>query len=192
MKITKTSLPEVLIVDPAVFSDNRGFFLETYHLRKYIDSGMPLEFVQDNHSHSRRSTLRGLHYQLRRPQGKLIYVVTGTIYDVAVDIRQGSPTFAHWAGLTLSADNKRQIYVPPGFAHGFFVLSDAADVIYKCTESYAPDDEYGIIWSDPTLSIDWPPTAPPILSTKDQRFPLLSEIPETNLPVFQDENAHPR
>lgn len=183
-RFVKTSLPGLVMVEPAVYHDARGFFLETYHYRKYQECGIQRSFVQDNQSHSRRGTLRGLHYQLRQPQGKLVYVVTGEIYDVAVDIRVGSPTFGQWVGTILSAENKTQIYVPEGFAHGFCVISTKADVIYKCTDFYAPGDEYGILWADPCLAIDWP-IKEPLLSSKDSQNPLLNSIPETSLPVYQ-------
>lgn len=183
IKITEQLLPGVLLIEPRVFEDSRGFFLETFHRRKYADAGMDREFPQDNHSHSRRGVLRGLHYQLRYPQGKLIYVVGGEIFDVAVDIRQGAPTFGQWVGTILSAGNKRQLYVPGGFAHGFCVLSETADVIYKCTDLYAPEDEYGVLWSDPTMGIQWP-LETPVLSEKDLRHPQLKDIPADLLPTF--------
>jgi len=178
------TIPGIILIEPNLFEDERGFFLETYHLDKYQSKGIDQVFVQDNHSHSCHRTLRGLHYQLKSPQGKLIYVVTGEIFDVAVDIRRGSPTFADWCGLVLSASNKCQLYVPEGFAHGFCVLSEAADVIYKCTDLYDPADEYGIFWDDPTVAIDWP-VKNPILSPKDDQYPKLNEIPEENLPHFR-------
>ena len=183
MKVVETRIPGVLIVEPKVFGDERGFFMETFHGRKYKEHGIDRIFVQDNHSRSCRSTLRGLHYQLRHPQGKLVYAVSGEIFDVAVDIRKGSATFGQWVGITLSAVNKRQIYVPEGFAHGFCVVSDQADVIYKCTDFYAPDDDYGILWSDPKIGIDWPVDAP-LLSPKDGRNRPLDAVPKENLPVF--------
>jgi dTDP-4-dehydrorhamnose 3,5-epimerase len=173
----------VVLIDPPVFADERGFFMETFHGRKYAEQGIDRTFVQDNHSHSCRSTLRGLHYQLDHPQGKLVYAVTGEIFDVAVDIRRGSPTFGRWVGTTLSAQNKRQIYVPEGFAHGFCVLSEEADVIYKCTDLYAPEDEYGILWLDTQIGIEWPVDSP-LLSPKDSRNPTLEELPEKHLPVY--------
>ncbi|MDQ1333879.1 MAG: dTDP-4-dehydrorhamnose 3,5-epimerase [Thermodesulfobacteriota bacterium] len=184
LKCSETSLPGVLLIEPMVFQDDRGFFMETYHMGKYKEAGLDRPFVQDNLSHSRRHTLRGLHYQLRRPQGKLIYVVTGKILDIAVDIRRGSPTFGQWAGIRLSAENRRQLYVPEGFAHGFCVLSDSADVMYKCTDLYAPGDEYGVLWSDLTLAIEWT-VENPILSKKDARNPSLQDMPEALLPVYR-------
>ncbi|VAW82216.1 dTDP-4-dehydrorhamnose 3,5-epimerase [hydrothermal vent metagenome] len=156
MKISPMAIPEVLLIEPDVFGDNRGFFMETWHRQKYADAGLEVDFVQDNHSRSSRGVLRGLHYQLEQPQGKLVRVVTGVIFDVAVDIRRGSPTFCQWVGAELSEENQRQLYVPPGFAHGFCVLSDRADFLYKCTDFYAPEYEHGILWNDPAIAIDWP------------------------------------
>ena len=156
MRVTSTELPDVLVIDPQVSRDARGFFLETFHAQRYADAGVRGSFVQDNHSCSSRDTLRGLHLQVLRPQGKLIRVVQGEIWDVAVDVREGSPTFGRWVGETLSGDNFHQLWIPPGFAHGFCVLSDVAHVEYKCTELYDPADEVGIAYDDPTLAIDWP------------------------------------
>jgi dTDP-4-dehydrorhamnose 3,5-epimerase len=184
VKFIHSDLPDVLVAELEVFNDTRGFFLETFHQRKYEVGGVGRGFVQDNHSHSQRNTLRGLHYQLNNPQGKLIYVVTGEVFDVAVDIRRGSPTFGKWMGTRLSAKNKRQVYIPEGFAHGFCVLSDTTDFIYKCTGFYAPGDEYGIFWQDSSIGIEWP-VANPILSDKDRRNPKLSEVPESHLPIYQ-------
>lgn len=184
VKFIKTSIPGVLIIEAERFRDVRGFFMETYHQRKYAEGEIDRIFVQDNYSHSRKGTLRGLHYQLRHPQEKLIYVVAGEIFDVVVDIRRGSPTFGRWMGTHLSIENKHQIFVPAGFAHGFCVLSETADVLYKCTDFYDPDDEYGILWSDPVIGIDWPVKAP-ILSEKDSRYPTLDEVPEDHLPVYK-------
>jgi len=183
LKLTQLSIPGVILIEPPCFEDNRGFFLETYHLKKYKDAGLVKKFVQDNQSHSSQNVLRGLHYQLKNPQGKLIYAVTGKIFDVALDIRRGSPTFGHWVSAVLSAENKRQIYVPEGFAHGFVVISESADVIYKCTDLYAPGDEYGVLWSDPGLSIKWPVDVP-VLSQKDQENPILNQIPKAHLPIY--------
>lgn len=183
VRFTETSLPGVLIIEPQVFHDDRGFFLETYHHGKYAEGAIDRAFVQDNHSHSQCGTLRGLHYQLGHAQGKLVYVVTGEIFDVAVDIRKGSPSFGQWVGVTLSAENKHQLYVPEGFAHGFCVLSETADVFYKCTDVYSPEDEGGILWADPDIGIDWP-VETPILSEKDGRYPKLSEVPEGFLPTY--------
>ena len=181
MKVLGTAIPEVKLVEPRVFEDDRGFFLETFHAGRFAEHGLPSEFVQDNHSRSRRGVLRGLHYQLRRPQGKLVGVARGEIFDVAVDIRRGSPTFGRWAGAVLSESNHHMLWVPPGFAHGFFTLSDVADVIYKCTALYEPADDRGVLWSDPAIGIEWP-GADPILSDKDRALRTLDaahdDLPE--------------
>ncbi|MBI3451160.1 MAG: dTDP-4-dehydrorhamnose 3,5-epimerase [Acidobacteria bacterium] len=177
MRITPTDLRDVLIVDPDVFRDARGFFLETFHERKYREGGIDARFVQDNHSRSTRGTLRGLHAQRAHPQGKLIRVIEGEIFDVAVDIRRSSPTFRRWIGVTLSAENFRQCWVPPGFAHGFCVVSDVAEVEYKCTDFYDAADEIGFLWNDPDVGVVWP-VAEPILSAKDTVAPRLSQILE--------------
>jgi len=182
----KTDLPGAVIIEPAVFNDPRGYFLETYHAGRYAENGIKAAFVQDNHSHSIKGTLRGLHYQHKHPQGKLIYVVKGEIYDVAVDIRKKSPFFGKWVSAILSDKNKRQFYVPPGFAHGFCVVSEEADVIYKCTDLYSPGDEYGIAWNAPDLAIDWP-IMNPLLSDKDTRYLPLRDTPEEQLPVYHNE-----
>lgn len=184
LKITETNLPGVVIIEPRVFTDPRGFFLETFNGSKYGACGIPETFVQDNHSQSSKGILRGMHYQITQPQGKLIYVVSGEIFDVAVDIRQGSPTFGQWAGVTLSGENKRQLYIPEGFAHGFCVLSDTVDVIYKCTDFYSPEGERGIAWDDPEINIDWPIDAAPLLSEKDKKNLKLSEMPAADLPQY--------
>lgn len=184
VKFIKTSLPGVFFIEPEVHKDSRGFFLETFHHRKYAEAGIDQVFVQDNHSHSKQGILRGLHYQLRHPQEKLVFVLRGEIFDVAVDIRRGSPTFGQWVGAFLSAENKRQMYMPEGFAHGFCTLSESADVLYKCTDFYDPEDDYGIFWSDATIGIDWPVKKTPILSAKDSKFQSLNDIPEINLPVY--------
>lgn len=173
MKFIQTGLPGVLLIEPDVFRDARGFFLETFHARKYREGGIPYDFVQDNQSRSQRGTLRGLHAQLRRPQGKLVRAVKGEIFDVAVDIRKGSPTFGKWAGATLSEENFRQIFVPPGFAHGFCVLSEIAEVEYKCTDFYDKADEIGVLWS--SAGIDWP-VKEPLLSAKDAALPRLDQL----------------
>ncbi len=182
MQFQPTALPEVVIVEPDVYRDPRGFFLETYHARKYSEAGIAATFVQDNLSRSVRGILRGLHAQRRRPQGKLIRVVEGEIFDVAVDIRRGSPTFARWVAVRLSGKNFRQCYVPPGFAHGFCVLSEEVVVEYKVTDFYDPTDEIGLIWNDPDLAIEWPITAP-VLSTKDGAAQRLRDLMES-LPVY--------
>jgi len=175
VKFIETTLKGVVLVEPDVFNDPRGYFLETYHAGKYADGGIAGPFVQDNFSHSVRGTLRGLHYQLTRAQGKLVMVLEGRVFDVAVDIRRGSPTFGRWVGVELSGENKRQLYIPPGFAHGFCVLSETADVLYKCTDVYSPTHERGIIWNDPTLAIAWP-IAEPLVSRKDQSYLTLQEM----------------
>jgi dTDP-4-dehydrorhamnose 3,5-epimerase len=182
VRFTPTAIPDVILVEPRVFQDPRGFFLETYHAGKYADGGIHAAFVQDNHSLSQRGTLRGLHAQLKRPQGKLIRVIEGEIWDVAVDVRVGSPTFGRHVGETLSAENFRQLWVPPGFVHGFCVLSERAQVEYKCTALYDPTDEIAIAWNDPELAIAWP-VAEPLLSAKDQKAPRLAEVRE-RLPRF--------
>jgi len=184
MKVLPTTLPKVRVVEPDLFADSRGFLMEIYQEERYRGAGLGAPVVQVNHSHSIRGTLRGLHYQLRRPQGKLIQVVQGAIFDVAVDIRRGSPTFGLWTGVELSEENRRQLYIPGDFAHGFCVLSDTADVIYGCTELYDPQDEGGILWSDPGLRIHWP-VSDPIISPKDGRLPCLSEISRERLPVYE-------
>lgn len=181
--VTPTSLPDVLILEPQVFYDKRGFFMELFHACKYKQLGIDVDFVQDNYSHSQKNILRGLHYQLEHAQDKLIGVLNGAIYDVAVDIRRGSPTFGQWAGLELSSDNKRQLYIPKGFAHGFCVLSDTVDVLYKCSDYYAPDDEGGILWNDPDIGIDWP-VGTPLTSAKDSAYTPLKEIPQEKLPLY--------
>ena len=183
MKVVSTDLPGVLLVEPEVFCDARGFFLETYHREKYAAAGIQASFVQDNHSHSTRGTLRGLHAQCRRPQGKLVRAVRGRMFDVAVDIRVGSPCFGRWTGAMLSGDNFRQLYIPPGFAHGFCVLSEEVDVEYKCTDLYAPEDEITIAWDDPAIGIEWPVRAP-VLSEKDRSAPHLAALRD-RLPRFE-------
>ena len=175
MKFLSTAIPEVIVVEPDVYRDDRGFFLETYHQERYRDGGLPGDFVQDNHSYSVQGTLRGLHAQLRNPQGKLVRAVLGEIFDVAVDIRPGSPTFGRWVGETLSGDNFRQLWIPPGFAHGFCVLSETAHVQYKCTTIYDREDEIGLVWDDPEIGIAWPLESP-LLSPKDKAAPRLADI----------------
>ena len=163
-------LPDLILIEPDIFPDERGFFFEMYHKKKFKASGLKEDFVQDNRSQSRRNILRGLHYQVGKPQGKLVWVLTGEVFDVAVDIRRNSPTFGKWFGITLSEENKIGLYIPPDFAHGFCVLSEQADVYYKCTEFYSPENERGIRWDDPDLAIDWPLNNP-ILSEKDAKSP---------------------
>ncbi len=172
MRVRETPLAGALVIEPRVFHDPRGFFVETYHAARYAEAGIHGPFVQDNHSRSLRGTLRGLHFQWRRPQGKLVRVIEGEIFDVAVDIRPGSPTFGQWAGLRLSADNFRQFFVPPGCAHGLCVVSEVAQVEYKCTDLYDPEGEGGIAWNDPDLAIPWPIDAP-LLSARDEQHPTL-------------------
>jgi dTDP-4-dehydrorhamnose 3,5-epimerase len=183
VKLLKSDLPGVIVLEPHIHRDQRGFFLESWQRRRFARHGLDLEFVQDNLVHSRRGILRGLHYQYPRQQGKLVQTLLGEIFDVAVDIRSGSPTFGQWFGCTLSADNRRQLYIPEGFAHGYHVLGEEALVMYKCTEYYAPEDEGGIIWDDPDLAIDWPGRQP-ILSPKDRELPRLADIPDNRLPRF--------
>ncbi len=175
MKFLRTELDGVIVVEPDVFRDGRGFFLETYHAAKYREGGIAAAFVQDNHSRSTRGVLRGLHAQRARPQGKLVRCVEGEVFDVAVDARRGSPTFGQWIGVTLSAETCRQIYVPPGFLHGFAVVSETAQVEYKCTGLYDPSDEVGVIWNDPAIGIAWP-VSDPVLSKKDQVHPTLAAL----------------
>jgi dTDP-4-dehydrorhamnose 3,5-epimerase len=175
MRVVPTELPGVILIEPDVHVDSRGFFLETYHAQRYRELGLTLPFVQDNHSRSVYGTVRGLHLQVRRPQAKLVRVIEGEVYDVAVDVRRGSPTFGRWVGLILSADRFEQYYIPVGFAHGFSVLSPAAQIEYKCTDLYDPSDELGIAWNDPALSIDWKVDRP-LLSEKDRRHRPLAEL----------------
>lgn len=173
MKLIKTDLPEVLVLEPKVYGDDRGFFLETYHRQRYRDAGVDVNFVQDNHSKSAQGVLRGMHWQVARPQAKLVWCIRGKIYDVAVDVRPGSPNFGKWTGVELDSENKRQIYVPAGFAHGFCALSEGVEIIYKCSDLYDPSDEGGVIWNDPAIGIRWP-ISEPVLSTKDAALPPLS------------------
>ena len=184
MECIKTSLPGVLVIEPIVYNDGRGFFLETFSSKKYAKNGIDVTFVQDNHSRSTYGTIRGLHYQLKNPQAKLVYVVTGEIYDVIVDIRKNSPYFGQWTGVSLSEENKQQVFVPQGFAHGFCVRSRVANVIYKCTDYYAPGDEYGVLWSDSKIGIDWN-VCSPVISKKDACYSSLKDIPELHLPVYK-------
>ena len=176
MEVKQTKLPGVLIIQPRVFGDQRGFFLETFSSERYAEHGITGPFVLDNWSRSRRGVLRGLHYQLRQTQGKLVQVLRGEIFDVAVDVRRSSPTFGQWAGTTLSEQNKRQFWIPPGFAHGFVVLSEEADFVYKCTDYYAPAHERTLIWNDPTVGIEWPHSTAPQLSEKDRAGKLLQDV----------------
>lgn len=169
MKVKDTSIPDVKIIEPQVFGDERGFFMETWQQKKFEElvTGKPTPFVQDNHSKSSKGILRGLHYQTENTQGKLVRVVSGEVFDVAVDVRKGSATFGQWVGVYLSAENKRQLWVPEGFAHGFYVTSDEAEFVYKCTDYYNPSAEHSIIWNDPEIGIEWPIVEAPLLSKKD-------------------------
>ena len=170
MKVTPTTIPDVLVIEPKVFGDARGFFYESFNQKAFNQAtGLNLNFVQDNHSRSAKRVLRGLHYQIQQPQGKLVRVVRGAVFDVAVDVRKGSATFGQWVGMELSEDNHKQLWVPAGFAHGFLVTSDSAEFLYKTTDYYAPEHERCIAWNDPTIGIDWPVTTQPSLSAKDQQ-----------------------
>ena len=181
MKVVPTELPEVLILEPKVHGDSRGFFYETFQATRYAEAGIPGAFVQDNLSRSVRGTLRGLHFQEPKAQGKLVQVLRGTVWDVAVDVRRGSPRFGRWIALELSETTPRQLWIPPGFAHGFCVLSDSADFFYKCTEIYSPESERSVAWDDPAIGIAWP-VKEPLLSAKDRAAPRLADAPV--LPVF--------
>jgi len=184
MKVTETKLPGVVVIEPDVYGDERGFFLETWSAKRYAEAGLPADFVQDNMSFSTRGILRGLHLQHPHGQGKLVHVIQGEVFDVAVDVRVGSPTFGHWAGIVLSGDNRKQIYIPPGFAHGFCVTGESALFAYKCTELYRRETELGIIWNDPDIGIEWPLDAP-LLSDKDKVFPTLAKIDHSKLPRLE-------
>jgi dTDP-4-dehydrorhamnose 3,5-epimerase len=175
MKLLETAVAGVLIIEPTVFSDERGFFLESYNAQEMEACGIKAEFVQDNHSHSVKNVLRGLHYQVREPQAKLVRVVTGAVFDVAVDLRRHSSTFGRWTGTILTAANKRMLWIPEGFAHGFLVLSDEVDFLYKASKLYRPDADRVVAWNDPEIGIEWPITEPPILSLKDRNAPLLRD-----------------
>lgn len=183
MKIVQTELPGCVVVEPAVFGDERGFFYETWNAQRYGELGLPDRFVQSNVSSSSRGVLRGLHYQWPRPQGKLVTVLEGEVFDVAVDIRRGSPTFGRWTGVMLSAANKRQFWIPEGFAHGFAVLSERALFSYLCTEVYVKEADAGIRWNDASVGVDWP-IGDPVLSAKDAVSPFLEDVPEDRLPVY--------
>jgi dTDP-4-dehydrorhamnose 3,5-epimerase len=180
MKVIPQSIPDLLLIEPDVFGDARGCFFESWSHAKYAAAGLPQTFVQDNVSLSRRGILRGLHAQNPRAQGKLVQVLQGEVFDVAVDIRNGSPTFGQWHGLSLSGENKRQFWIPPGFAHGFLVVSDTALFHYKCTDYYSPADEFTLLWNDPDLGIEWPDRTP-LLSTKDQQGVRLNDLPAARL-----------
>jgi dTDP-4-dehydrorhamnose 3,5-epimerase len=183
MNVLETALPGVLVFEPKVFGDERGFFMETWHAERYREAGLPSHFVQDNLSFSQRGVLRGLHFQNPDQQGKLVFVLQGEVYDVAVDIRVGSPTFGRWTAVTLSSENKRQLYVPEGFAHGFLVTSDAALFTYKCTAKYNAKAEAVILWNDPEIGIEWP-TNDPVLAEKDSVAPPLAELSPERLPTY--------
>ena len=177
MKVTSLAIPDVMLIEPEVFGDDRGFFYESFNQKKFNEAiDQNITFVQDNHSKSTKGVLRGLHFQNPKPQGKLVRVTQGEVFDVAVDIRKGSPTFARWVGETLSAENKKQLWIPEGFAHGFLVLSDTAEFLYKTTDYYAPECEQCVIWNDSALNIAWPLYGDPVLSLKDQKGQLFSEI----------------
>lgn len=168
MKITRTAIPDVWVLEPQVHGDDRGYFMETFRQSHFQEQGLQVDFVQDNQSRSVQGTLRGLHYQLQFPQGKLARILSGEVFDVAVDLRKSSPSFGQWVGEVLSADNKKQLWIPPGFAHGFYVMSESAELAYKCTDYYHPEDDYSLLWNDPEVGIDWPLlSSEPILSTKD-------------------------
>lgn len=176
MKAIPTNLPEVMIIEPKVFGDERGFFFESFNAKKFAElTGVDVEFVQDNHSLSAKNILRGLHYQIKQAQGKLVRVVTGEVFDVAVDIRKSSPRFGQWTGVVLSAENQRQLWIPPGFAHGFVVLSDKAEFLYKTTDYWAPEYERSLQWNDPAIGIGWPIQGEPVMSAKDQQGKLLAD-----------------
>lgn len=176
MNVIETALPGVLIIEPRVFGDDRGFFQETWNAQTFADAGLTIDFVQDNHSRSARGVLRGLHYQLENPQGKLVRVSQGAVFDVAVDIRRSSPHFGKWVGVELSAENHRMLWIPPGFAHGFVVLSESADFLYKCTTLYHPPSDRSLRWNDPAIGIEWPDLGmAPLLSAKDEVAPLLCD-----------------
>ncbi len=175
MIVHDTTLPGVKLIEPRIFGDDRGFFLESWNARVFADAGIDAAFVQDNHSRSARGVLRGLHYQIVAPQGKLVRVVQGAVFDVAVDIRRSSPYFGHWTGAELSADNKRMLWIPPGFAHGFITLTETADFLYKCTTLYSPAHERSVAWNDPAIVVDWPLEGAPQLSAKDAAAPRLAD-----------------
>jgi len=183
VKILPTALADIIVIEPEVLRDARGFFLESYHAQRYTQAGLPTTFVQDNHSRSTRGTLRGLHYQLTRPQGKLVRAVRGAAFDVAVDVRRDSPTFARWISLELSDENQRQVYIPPGFAHGFCALTEPCEIEYKCTDYYAAEDQHGIPWNDPLLAIRWP-VSDPLLSDRDRTYAPLTPD-RSDLPRYE-------
>ena len=176
MKIIASNIPDILVFEPTIYSDGRGYFMETWRQSVFEAQGIDAGFVQDNQSNSNRGTLRGLHYQLNHPQGKLARVVSGEVFDVAVDLRKSSAYFGRWIGILLSAENKKQLWIPPGFAHGFYVMSDSAELLYKCTDYYDPEDDHSLLWNDETVGIDWPLLdSKPLLSDKDKNAPRLLE-----------------
>jgi len=185
VKFEKTEIEGVVLCMPDVLRDSRGFFVETFHAAKYAAGGITCDFVQDNRSSSLKGVLRGLHYQLRKPQAKLVFCMKGEIFDVAVDIRRGSPTFGRWSAAVLSEGNQRQLFIPPGFAHGFRVLSDVAEIFYKCSAFYDQTDDRGLRWDDQDIGIVWPGETPPVLSEKDKVQPLLKDVPVEMLPEFK-------
>jgi dTDP-4-dehydrorhamnose 3,5-epimerase len=190
MKCLNRVLGDAMVLEPTVYGDERGYFLEFYNARTFAGLGIDCPFVQDDHSHSGRGVLRGMHYQLHQPQATLVRVVGGEIFDVIVDVRRGSPTFGKWHGERLSAANKRMVFLPAGFAHGFYVLSETADIVYKCSDFYAPGDERGVLWSDPDLGIAWPLAgATPTVSAKDRALPPLAQMPDDALPVWTPAGA---
>ena len=182
MRAVPTDLPGVVVIEPTVLADARGFFFESWHRERFAALGIACDFVQDNHSGSHRGVLRGLHWQIGRPQAKLVRVLRGEVLDVVADVRRGSASFGRWTAVRLDEVERRQVYVPPGFAHGFYVLSEWAEVAYKCSAIYARDDERGVAWDDPTLGIRWPLAGPPILSAKDAALPRLADLPAADLP----------
>lgn len=176
MKIIPTKIPDVLLIEPKVFGDERGFFYESWHRKTLQDRGLDVDFVQDNHSKSQKNVLRGLHYQIKHPQGKLLRVIAGEVFDVAVDLRSSSPTFGQWVGFTLSSENKRMAWIPPGFAHGFCVTSDTAEFLYKATDYWYPEHERSLLWNDPQLAIDWPLHGEPLIAAKDAAGQTLNQV----------------
>ena len=188
MLVLDTDIPEVKLIKPLSHGDSRGFFLETFQQERYKEMGINYNFIQDNHSRSKKNTLRGLHYQSKNMQGKLVRVSQGSVYDVAVDIRKGSPTYGKWVAYILNDENHHQLFIPPGFAHGFCVLSDYADFEYKCTDLYNPDFEVGLLWSDTDLNIDWP-ISNPLVSEKDKANPLLKNLDDKLLPIYDEEGS---
>jgi len=184
VQTAQADIADVLVIDPRVFGDERGFFLETWSLHRYAQAGISGDFVQDNLSRSARGVLRGLHLQHPSGQGKLVYVIEGEVFDAAVDVRLGSPTFGRWVGFTLSGKNKRQVYIPPGFAHGFCVTSEFAIFAYKVTEVYRPETEVGILWNDAAIGVAWP-VSDPVLSDKDRAYPHLADLPQARLPRYE-------